>query len=132
MGHYCLGNLYSHNDDYLDYELAFTHFIVAAEAGVSNAMFIVSTAYEQGRGVQEDPVQAFVWAKKEYQASNSLDTTKRLAEFYERGYGTDIDLQKALELYIELKQLGVSLGMPAEWYDAAIQRVETAIATGSG
>ncbi|MDD2368756.1 MAG: tetratricopeptide repeat protein [Sulfuricurvum sp.] len=65
-----------------------------AAGGNAEAQFTLGTLYAQGRGVDEDAIQAVVWWQKAAEAGN-LQAQTQLAQAYWRGYGVEADKAKS-------------------------------------
>lgn len=79
-----------------DKEMEFEEILSLAEAGDVDAMFILSRAYESGKGVDIDLVKSFEWTHKAAK-SGLAHAMFNLSICYNKGEGTHIDLKKYFE-----------------------------------
>ncbi|CAG8525564.1 12534_t:CDS:1 [Ambispora leptoticha] len=90
-------------------ELALKWYLKAAEAAtvtieVARVYYSLGCIYDYRQlGVKRDDKKAFGWYKK---ASNAgvIEATKRLAKFYQNGFGTDVDIDKAYAMTLIAKE----------------------------
>lgn len=85
-------------------------YCLAAEAGDTDVMGMLSMAYHLGYPEKRSDEQAFLWASR---AADSGDGSAvyQTAYFYENGFGTDKDIDAALLLYTEAAEQGVRSAM---------------------
>lgn len=74
------------------------HYRKAADDGNVIAQFLVAQLYDDGRGVDEDPVEAAKWYRKAAERGNTA-AQKSLASMYRRGRGLAKDTNEALRWY---------------------------------
>jgi TPR repeat protein len=93
----------------------------AAVAGHAAAMNSLAIAYENGRGLPGDIVQAARWYAKSADAGNSAAMI-RLGWLYENGRGVPIDAGEALRWFRRSAEVGNAAGMVAvgEAYDKGL------------
>ena len=122
-----------------DMDRAIELYTMSAEKGNYIAQYRLGMCYEKGKGVEEDPVMAFMWYERSAQAGNSIAQYK-VGECCEMGYGTEKDMALAVEWYKKAAQgkseeaaykLGVcyeygygverNRQIAAEWYRRASQ-----------
>lgn len=82
-----------------DINKAVNLFIQSAELGNAQAQMIVGGFYTGKviNEIQENQELAFKWTKMSVDSGNN-GSLNNLAEFYRKGYGTDVNLHKAFEL----------------------------------
>lgn len=70
---YLIGSSYYYGDSSLDvdYELAFSYYLQAAELGDEDAMYMVAMCYDYGFGVEQDSEEAEKWYKAYEEATGS-------------------------------------------------------------
>jgi TPR repeat protein len=72
----------------------------AARAGMVEAQILYGQILLEGRGVAADPAAAFAWFRTAATTGNVRAETM-LGRCHELGWGTPIDLPRALEIYLE-------------------------------
>ena len=85
-----------HENQYL--RDAHDHFLLAAQGNHGPALHALGVMYLQGHGVQSDPGKAVHWLKKAV-AFPQPDSYYNLAQLYETGQGTEVNLSRAFVLY---------------------------------
>lgn len=78
-----------------DTQKSFKYFQKSAELNFVPAYFALSSAYYAGIGVDENPTQAFYWAKRSAE-NGDVDGAIYLSFFYKSGYGTQKDINSSL------------------------------------
>ena len=78
-----------------NYNLAFSWYRKAAEAGNPNAMAYLGSAYLYGMGVDTDYQQALAWYRKAADAGNAA-AMAGIGVVYESGYGVSKDQKQAI------------------------------------
>lgn len=108
---YYLGYCYYFCDEIQNYSKAFLYFKNDIEKSqYVNSKFYASLCLFEGKGVEENKNDAFTLIKdvanfnweSDYDIETEIlqfEATKLLATCYENGYGTDIDIKKALQWY---------------------------------
>lgn len=81
-------------------------YILAAEAGDTDAMGALAMAYHLGYPERRDDARAFLWASRAADRGDG-SAMYQAAYFYENGFGTDKDTDAALLLYTEAAEQGV-------------------------
>ena len=84
---------------------AHDHFLLASQQQYGPALHALGVMYQQGHGVNPDPVKAVHWFK---QAATypQPDSYYNLAQLYENGQGTEINLPRAFMLYQKAAKMG--------------------------
>lgn len=72
--------------------------MILARRGDADAQYFVGNAYEEGRGIQKNLEQAFIWYSKAAK-QNQYKAQYRLGYLYENGLGVKQDIKKAMEWY---------------------------------
>lgn len=94
----------------------------AAQAGVLEAVFLMGTAYDEGLGKPEDPVQAAAWHRRAAERGHVLGA-HNLGNAYAAGRGVALDVAQAVRWWTP----------PAQRGDAITQlRLGEAFETGRG
>lgn len=81
-------------------------YMLAAEAGDTDAMGALAMAYHLGYPEKRDDARAFLWASRAADCGDG-SAMYQTAYFYENGFGTDKDTDAALLLYTEAAEQGV-------------------------
>lgn len=81
-------------------------YILAAEAGDTDAMGALAMACHLGYPEKRDDALAFLWASRAADCGDG-SAMYQAAYFYENGFGTDKDTDAALLLYTEAAEQGV-------------------------
>ena len=84
---------------------AHDHFLLAAQQQHGPALHALGVMYQQGHGVQSDPVKAVHWFKQAT-AYPQPDSYYNLAQLYENGQGTEVNLSRAFMLYQKAAKMG--------------------------
>lgn len=79
-----------------DKEMEFAELLKQAEAGDVDAMFKISSAYKNGKGVDGDSSQSFKWVNKAANEEHPPAMFK-LSVAYEEGKGVAVDIDKSIE-----------------------------------
>lgn len=110
----------------IDYSSAVRYYKEGIEHGDSLCANNLGAMYCKGKGVRKNKTKGFQLFLKSYSMCEIGDINKdicaNLAQCYEKGYGTDKDLQRALEIYREGAELGDQL------CEERLKQVETQIA----
>lgn len=106
--YYGLLNHYGISVDKND-ELAFVHFMEAAERGCEEAMLQIANWYKHGIFLSLDIEKAIDWYEKAAEGLN-LKAIKNLIEIYERGIGGEKDFTRAYEGALLLRKIDIAQG----------------------
>lgn len=106
--YYGLLNHYGISVDKND-EMAFAHFIEAAERGCEEAMLQIANWYKHGIFLSRDIDKAIDWYEKAAEGLN-LKAIMELIEIYEKGIGGKEDFIKAYEGALLLKRIDIVEG----------------------
>ncbi len=93
-----------------DYKTAFKYFKVAWEGLYPDAIYMLGRCYEEGKGIDKNPLHAF----KLYEAaakSESIEAALKVAKFYEQGTVIEKSLPKAIEIYVGLTKKNIAYAM---------------------
>ena len=106
------GLLYIQGDRYLfgfgvaqSYEIAHRRYLVAARAGLPEAINMLGLMAENGLGQSKDMSLAFKWYK-EASALGCLDSINNLGRIYQNGIGCAVELTAAREYYFNAANKG--------------------------
>ena len=86
-----------------DYEIAFTHYLKAAELGHLEAIFSVGSMYENGLGVLKSSSKAMLWYKKAT-LQNYAKAQNELGFMYAKGMGVTKNYKKGIYWYQQLSE----------------------------
>ena len=90
-------------------EMAFVHFIEAAESGCEEAMIQLANWYKHGIFLSQNIEEAISWYKKAREELD-LEAIKELIEIYEKGIGGKEDFIKAYEEALLLRNIDIVEG----------------------
>jgi uncharacterized protein len=89
-----------------NYALALAEWRPLAEQGHSASQFGMGLAYENGRGVASDPIQAAIWYRKAAE-QGLADAQFNLGNVYLNGRGVDKDLTEAVRWFRRAAEQGM-------------------------
>jgi TPR repeat protein len=72
-----------------------------ANQGSAFAAFQLGYAYQNGKGVKQDPIEAAYWYQKGTEKGD-LQAALQLADMYRNGEGVQKNEQKAIDLYVKV------------------------------
>eukprot|EP00002_Diphylleia_rotans_P014832 TRINITY_DN2883_c0_g2_i1.p1 TRINITY_DN2883_c0_g2~~TRINITY_DN2883_c0_g2_i1.p1 ORF type:complete len:1025 (+),score=211.42 TRINITY_DN2883_c0_g2_i1:142-3216(+) len=85
---------------------AFSLFLRSAELGYGDSQMKVAECYYRGLGVAQDYKEALRWFQRIVDSSLTRRAYWRIGEFYEKGLGTDKNLDEAFTNYLKSADLG--------------------------
>lgn len=98
-------NSFFKNSDPTDVNLGLKWCLAVASEGDSEAMLLLSRAYDLGKGTEKNHGKAMEWLKKSIEAENTKAIIY-MGEKYEKGLGVKQDYMEALEYFMQAGQKG--------------------------
>ena len=82
----------------VDPQLSFRWYLAAAKQEYVISMLMISVAYGDGNGVEQNDESAFEWCAKAAENADQI-AQYRIGYLYEKGRGCDVDLVQAMFWY---------------------------------